>query len=442
MGLIGAGLLLYAGGSLAYNLDLATGSAVSFPSLADALWLSLFPLSFAGMVALVRARQLQVNASLWLDALIGGSVVAAVAAVFVLHPIVEMTAGQGWASAAHLAYPLCDLLLMGFAVVLWGAGRWRLDAWFGLAAGFALIAMSDGVYVAAQAGEGWTPGSTADLGYAAGSILLAASAWHSQPPPVGASATARVALPVTFTVASFGLVSYEAFTELDVLAVALDPPDAARRRAAARPDAVVAVAPARRPRGARGHRPADRARQLPRVPGAPRRRGGGAAGGGAAVASSRSTSTTSRRSTTPSATPRATACCRRPPTRSSRTVGEAGFVARIGGEEFALCCPDARRCGGRRDRRALPRRAGGARGARAGAVVLGRRGVVSRDDDERAAAAARRRRRAVLGQALGPQPRAPLRRRARRGAVEHRAAARGRGGARDPGRDRAACSSR
>jgi len=220
-GLIGAGLLLYAGGSLVYNLELAAGNAVSFPSLADAFWLSLVPLSFAGMVALVRARHLQVNASLWLDALIGGSVVAAVAAVFLLHPIVEMSAGKGWASAAHLAYPLCDLLLMGFAVVLWGAGRWRLDAWFGLAAGFALIAMSDGVYVAAQAGEGWTPGSTTDLGYAAGSILLATSAWRSQPAPVDASATARVALPITFTVASFALVSYEAFTELDVLAVAL-----------------------------------------------------------------------------------------------------------------------------------------------------------------------------------------------------------------------------
>jgi diguanylate cyclase (GGDEF)-like protein len=148
-------------------------------------------------------------------------VVAAVAAVFLLHPIVEMTQGQGWVSAVHLAYPLCDLLLIGFAVVLWGASRWRLDAWFGLAAGFALIATSDGVYVAAQAGDGWTPGSTTDLGYAAGVLLLAAAAWRSQPPPTDASAPARVVLPIAFTVTSFALVSYEAFTELDVLAVAL-----------------------------------------------------------------------------------------------------------------------------------------------------------------------------------------------------------------------------
>ena len=216
---IGAGLLFYALGSTVYNLELAAGSDVGFPSLADALWLALCPLSLAGMVALVRARHVQVNASLWVDALIGGSVVAAVAAVFVLHTGGQ--SGEDWAAVAHLAYPLGDLLLMGFAVVLWGAGGWRFDAWFGLAAGFALIAMSDAVYVAAQAAEGWTPGSTADLGYAIGVLLLAGSAWRTLPARDDPRPAARVALPIAFTAAAFGLVVYEAFSVLDPLAVAL-----------------------------------------------------------------------------------------------------------------------------------------------------------------------------------------------------------------------------
>ena len=215
---IGAGLLLYAVGSTVYNLD---GSAVAFPSLADAFWLSLLPLSLIGMVALVRARHLHVSASLWLDGLIGGSVVAAIAAVFVLQPVVELTTGQGWVGAAQLAYPLGDLLLVGFAVVLWGAGGWRLDAWFGLAAGFAFIAISDSVYVAAQTAEGWMPGTTSDLGYAVGVLLLAGAAWRSPQPAGDGSQAARVALPIAFTVASFGLVLYEAFTHLDPLAIAL-----------------------------------------------------------------------------------------------------------------------------------------------------------------------------------------------------------------------------
>jgi diguanylate cyclase (GGDEF)-like protein len=220
-GPIGLGLLMYAGGSTVYNLELAASRDLSFPSLADALWLTLAPLTLAGMIGLVRARHVHVNASLWLDGMIGGTVVAALAAVFALHPILATSVGESWASAAHLAYPLGDLLLMGFAVVLWGANGWRIDAWFGLAAAFALIGMSDAIYVAAQLSGGWTPGSSNDLGYAAGSLLIAVAAWRSPRTGGEASATARVALPIGFTVTAFALVVYEAFTHLDPVAVAM-----------------------------------------------------------------------------------------------------------------------------------------------------------------------------------------------------------------------------
>ena len=40
--LIGVGLVLYAAGSVVYNVDLTADAEVSFPSLADALWLSLY----------------------------------------------------------------------------------------------------------------------------------------------------------------------------------------------------------------------------------------------------------------------------------------------------------------------------------------------------------------------------------------------------------------
>ena len=119
---IGLGLLLYAGGSTLYNLEFAADHDLTFPSRADALWLMLAPLTLAGMIGLVRARHVHVNASLWLDGMIGGTVVAALAAVFALDPILATSVRESWASAALLAYPLGDLLLMGFAVVLWGAG--------------------------------------------------------------------------------------------------------------------------------------------------------------------------------------------------------------------------------------------------------------------------------------------------------------------------------
>ena len=93
-GPIGFGLLLYAGGSTLYNLELAADNDLTFPSRADALWLMLAPLTLAGMIGLVRARHVHVNASLWLDGMIGGTVVAALAAVFALDPILATSVGE------------------------------------------------------------------------------------------------------------------------------------------------------------------------------------------------------------------------------------------------------------------------------------------------------------------------------------------------------------
>ena len=81
--------------------------------------------------------------------------------------------------------------------------------------------MGDSLYVVAQAGGGWAPGTIVDLPYAAGSILLAVAAWRSRPGRRDTSANARVALPIAFAVTAFALVSYEAFVDLEPLAVAL-----------------------------------------------------------------------------------------------------------------------------------------------------------------------------------------------------------------------------
>ena len=218
--LIGAGLVFYGTGSVVYNIALAPSATVPFPSVADAFWLSLYPFTFIGVVLLVGARHVNVNASLWLDGFIGGSVVTALCAVFVLHPVLDLTVDQGMASAVRLAYPTFDLLLTGFAVVLWGVGGWRFDTWLLLAAGFAVIGVCDSFYVV-QAGQEWTPGSLADIAYGGGAVLLAGAAWKSRTPLRATSTLSRVGLPVTFAVCSFALVSYEAVVALDPLAVVM-----------------------------------------------------------------------------------------------------------------------------------------------------------------------------------------------------------------------------
>ena len=239
---------------------------------------------------------------------------------------------------------------MGFAVVLWGAGGWRLDAWFGLAAGFAL-----------HRHQRQRLRGGADRG--------GLDAWHDQRPRLrrrlaaarrrgvalasraGATSTAaRVTLPIAFTVASFAARALRGVQRPRRARDRADPADPARRRVRlgltlwwlSRQRADLEALAASDPLTGLGNYRAfqehlARARS-PRPPSAAPR-----------SASSCSTSITSRCSTTPSATPRATASCRSPPRRSSRTVGEARLRR-------------ARRRRGVRDRR--PGRRRGGRGPR------------------------------------------------------------------------------
>ena len=350
---------------------------------------------------------------------------------FLLPPILRTRAvGGGWESAARLAYPLADLVLTGFAVVLWGAGRWRFDAWFGLAAGFALIAVSDSVYVLAQTGEGWAPGSLGDLGYVAGSMLLAVAAVRSQPRLRDVPGS-RVFLPIAFTVTSFALVCYEAFVDLDALAVVLIRLTLlavvlrlgltlwwlSRQRADL--EALAASAPLT---GLGNYRAFQE--QLAAAVAAVLR-----------PALSCSTSTTSRCSTTPLGTLRATGCCRRP-RRRCRGPSVTPASSRASAARSSRSSSRGPTSGPRPRSRSTAAPRSPAHGPRCRARLLGRRLRLPGPRHDGPAAAAGRGRRAVLGEALGPQSRPHLRPAPRGRAVAGRAAARDRGHAGDRGADR------
>ncbi len=80
--LLGLSLSASTLGDIGYSLEVAYGNPGT-PSLADAGWLGFYPLAYAGLVLLLRARVLRAHASGWLDGLVAGlacaSVVAALA---------------------------------------------------------------------------------------------------------------------------------------------------------------------------------------------------------------------------------------------------------------------------------------------------------------------------------------------------------------------------
>jgi hypothetical protein len=79
------------------------------PSLADAGYLSLPPLVFAGLVLLARSRIRGPPNTLWVDGVTAGLAVGAVSAALVFKPVLAALGGRAPAVATNLSYPIADL---------------------------------------------------------------------------------------------------------------------------------------------------------------------------------------------------------------------------------------------------------------------------------------------------------------------------------------------
>src|SRR6478736_826046 len=93
--LIGAGLTLWGIGNVYYLFFLH--DPIPIPSPADAMWITFYVLSYAGLVLLMRSRIAAVRASAWLDGLIGAAAIAALATAIVFDSVLHAVGGSKWA---------------------------------------------------------------------------------------------------------------------------------------------------------------------------------------------------------------------------------------------------------------------------------------------------------------------------------------------------------
>ena len=177
--LLGAGLLLYTGGEIYYAAVLAGQASVPIPSPADAGYLAFYPLAYAALIVLLRARIGDFPAARWLDGAIVGSAVAALAAALALGPIVDASSeGQTLAVATNLAYPIADLALLTMVATAASFTGWRPGrSWAVLGAGLLLLAISDGTYLLQSANGTYVEGTILDAGWLCGVLLVACAAW-------------------------------------------------------------------------------------------------------------------------------------------------------------------------------------------------------------------------------------------------------------------------
>ncbi|MDQ5833110.1 MAG: GGDEF domain-containing protein [Actinomycetota bacterium] len=220
----GLGLAAWAVGDLYFTLVEADLRSPPVPSFSDFCYLAFYPASYIGLFLLVRRRLREFPHSLWLDGLIGALAVAAAGAAVLLDPLIGQTGGSAAVSAIDLAYPLADILLLGFAVGLPALTGWRVRGpWLLIAAALALIAISDGLFLYSTLTEVITEGTVLDPLWAASLLLLAYASWR----PARVMQTVQldglrvVAVPALFASLALALLVYAGVSGLNDVALAL-----------------------------------------------------------------------------------------------------------------------------------------------------------------------------------------------------------------------------
>ncbi len=178
--LIGMGLTSWIAGETYFTVVLWDTASPPVPSPADAGYLLLPPLMFAGIVLLLRSRVRGLPHTHWVDGLTSALAVGAVSAAVVVEAVLNATAGGDRAAVAtNLAYPVADLVLLGLIVGAVAARGWRVDRTLALMmAGVVSFWLSDSLYLVLSANDKWVSGGPFDVGWWVTAIFFGAAAWQ------------------------------------------------------------------------------------------------------------------------------------------------------------------------------------------------------------------------------------------------------------------------
>jgi diguanylate cyclase (GGDEF)-like protein len=224
-GLIGTGSLLWACGDVYWTLVLADNAVIPVPSLADAGYLAFYPLVFAGLCLLLRARIDGAPRTLWVDGLTAALAAGAMSAAVVLQAVLHTVGGNALGVATNLAYPVGDLILLAVVVASFALRGWRADrTWALLGLGIVLFWVADSYYLVTVANETYVYPSVWDGGWTSCLVLFSAAAWQPERRTVAVEdrgAMRFTAFPIAFATLGLGILVLAALGSLNPLAVVL-----------------------------------------------------------------------------------------------------------------------------------------------------------------------------------------------------------------------------
>jgi diguanylate cyclase (GGDEF)-like protein len=196
--LLGVGLLCWAAGDIVLTVQ----SDPPSPSLADAFYVAFYPVTYTGLMLLLRSNVKRFSLASWLDGGVAGFGAAALCATFAFKDVLHHAGGSASGVALNLAYPVGDVLLLG--LVVGGAaivsGRGKLP-WLLLAAGYALITVGDVFNVLGT--ESFVGGFADAIAWPLSILLVSVSVWIRTP----AARTALSDQPPGFALPALAAVS-------------------------------------------------------------------------------------------------------------------------------------------------------------------------------------------------------------------------------------------
>ena len=219
---IAAGMTASGLATIVYAVWAGDGQVV--PSPADPLFLAFYPLVFAGLLLLIRARLRYVHPGIRLDAVMVGLTVAAVATALTSAPTEPATTRSPATLLLGLAYPAGVLLLLALTAGSLAILGWRMERrWALLVAGIVLYAIANTIYTFQILHGTYVKGTWIDVCWPGAFLLIAAAAWTSGVHPGLRSKTGRapLLLPVVCTIVALGVTLLADDKRLPVMLAAL-----------------------------------------------------------------------------------------------------------------------------------------------------------------------------------------------------------------------------
>ena len=223
-GLIAFGLLTWTAGDLVWTLWLNNLANPPFPSIADPIYLSMYPAMYAALMLLIRNYRGRIQTEQWLD---GGMVALTLASLgtgLILPTVLQINSGHVLEDAVNLAYPLGDVTLLVFVVVAFALSSWRPDRlWLCLGIGIVGQAIADLLFTYLEAKGSYVAGGVLDTMWPASMALFAVAAWQPAKRRVGPPVASFqiIVLPLAFVTFALALLVDAAFTHITPTAVVL-----------------------------------------------------------------------------------------------------------------------------------------------------------------------------------------------------------------------------